>query len=122
MSKIFKIDEAERVESLGARRRIQELGAEKLRAVVFEYEPNWATERVHYHNERESIYIIVEGSSTVHLNGEEHECGPGTVVYLSPKDVHGVVATGDNGMKMIEVWAPIEPDFIYLDNGGAVKN
>jgi len=29
--------------------------AEKMRAVMYEYEPNWTTEWIHYHNARESV-------------------------------------------------------------------
>jgi len=32
-----------------------QLGAEKMRAVMYEYEPNWTTEGIHYHKVRKNF-------------------------------------------------------------------
>ena len=95
----------------------KDLGAKNFTTVMYEYEPNWTTKRMHTHDARESIYIILEGLAKVHLNGEEHELGPGMVVYLSPGDMHGVIGSGPEGMKMIEIWAPQDPDITYYEDG-----
>ena len=91
------------------------LGAKKMRVVVYDFKPNLRFDQVHYHDERESIYVILGGTAIVHLNGEEHVLGPETVAYLSPGDVHGVVGTGEDGLKMLEAWAPAERDTTYMD-------
>jgi len=118
LSRIFRIEEAEKITEEGVYTMrwlaSHHEGAQHFRAVQYEYVPNWSTEQVHLHRTTESVYIILEGSARVHLNGEEHELGPGTVVYLSPGDVHGVVGSGPEGLKMIEVWAPVDPDIVYL--------
>ncbi|MBL7169283.1 hypothetical protein ISS40_11475, partial [Candidatus Bathyarchaeota archaeon] len=44
-----------------------------------------------------------------------HVLGPETVAYLSPGDIHGVVGTGEDGLKMLEAWAPAERDTTYMD-------
>jgi len=124
MSKIFKVKEARKSTNPGASEMYwlvdKNLGAEKLMAVLYEYQPNFSTKRVHYHERRESAYIVLEGEARVHLNGEEHILRPGDVAYLSPKDIHGVVGSGSNGLKMIEIWAPQEKDVIYLEDGKVV--
>jgi len=124
MSKIFKVKEARKSTNPGASEMYwlvdKDLGAEKLMAVLYEYQPNFSTKRVHYHERRESAYIVLEGEARVHLNGEEHILRPGDVAYLSPKDIHGVVGSGSNGLKMIEIWAPQEKDVIYLEDGKVV--
>ena len=124
MSKIFKVKEARKSTNPGASEMYwlvdKDLGAEKLMAVLYEYQPNFSTKRVHYHERRESAYIVLEGEGRVHLNGEEHILRPGDVAYLSPKDIHGVVGSGSNGLKMIEIWAPQEKDVIYLEDGEVV--
>jgi quercetin dioxygenase-like cupin family protein len=125
VSKIFKIEEADKMVKDGVYTMrwfaSKYEGAEKFRAVQYDYEPNWTTNMTHLHTERESVYIILEGLAKVHLNGEVHELGPNTVAYLSPGDIHGVVGSGPKGMKMIEVWAPIEPDIVYFEDGNEVK-
>ena len=119
MSKIFKLDEAEKVESKGERTMYwlvsQALGASRMRVVVYDFQPNQTFDKVHYHNDRESVYFILEGEAIVHLNGEEHVLGPNMVAYLSTKDIHGVVGTGAKGLKMLEAWAPVEQDTTYLE-------
>lgn len=121
MSKIFKIDEARKVETPGERTMHWlvdwELGATNMNVVIYDFEPGYESRRVHYHERRESAYIALKGSGTVHLNGEQHPMEPETVVYLSPGDVHGVVAAGEDGFSMIEVWSPLERDTIYIEDG-----
>ena len=83
MSKIFKVKEARKSTNPGASEMYwlvdKNLGAEKLMAVLYEYQPNFSTKRVHYHERRESAYIVLEGEARVHLNGEEHILRPGDV-------------------------------------------
>lgn len=83
--------------------------------VLFEYDPNANPRKVHYHERRESAYIVLEGRATLLLNGEEHTLKPNTVVYISPGDTHGIVAISDEGLKMIEIWSPLEKDFIKVE-------
>ncbi len=122
LSKIFKLEEAEKVEDPGTRTMHwlmnAGLGAEKMRVVVYDFEPNLRFDKVHYHDERESIYVILGGTAIVHLNGEEHILEANTVAYLSPGDIHGVVGTGEDGLKMLEAWAPAERDTTYMDYEG----
>ena len=99
----------------------KELGSKNFRVVQYDYESNWSTNKTHFHHKRESIYIILEGSAKVHLKGEVHELGAGSVVYLSPGDVHGVVGSGPDGLKMIEAWAPIDPDIVYYEDGKKIE-
>ena len=124
MSKIFKVKDAKKHTLAGVSDMYvlagKDLGATKFMAVEYEYQPNFSTKRVHYHESRESVYIVLEGEAKIHLNGEEHRLHQGDVAYLSPKDIHGVVGSGPKGLKMIEIWAPQEPDIVYLEDGKVV--
>ena len=88
------------------------MGAKMLGAILIEFEPNANPKRIHYHQKRESAYFVLDGSATLMLNGVKHQLKPNTVVFLSPGDRHGIVAVGVQGFKMIEVWSPLEPDRI----------
>jgi len=125
MSKIFNVKEARKSTNPGVSDMYwlvdRELGASKIMAVLYEYQPNFSTKCVHYHERRESAYIVLEGEEKIHLNGKEHVLGPGDTAYLSPKDIHGVVSSGSRGLKMIEIWAPQEKDVIYLEDGKVVE-
>ncbi|MCX6648375.1 MAG: cupin domain-containing protein [Candidatus Bathyarchaeota archaeon] len=125
MSKIFKVKEARKFTNPGVSDMYwladKELGASKMMAVLYEYQPNFSTKRVHYHERRESAYIVLDGEAKIHLNGEEHLLHSGDAAYLSPKDIHGVVGSGPRGLKMIEIWAPQDQDIVYLEDGKVVK-
>jgi len=125
LSKIFKATDASTYVNEGVytmyRLAGKDVGAKNFTTVMYDYAPNWSTKRRHTHDARESIYIILEGLAKVHLNGEDHELGPGMVVYLSPGDMHGVTGSGPEGLKMIEVWAPQDPDVTYYEDGKVVE-
>lgn len=125
MSRIFKVKDAKKVTNPGVSDVYwlvdKDVGAAKMMAVLYEYQPNFSTKRVHYHERRESAYIVLGGEARVHLNGEDHVLHPGDVAYLSPKDIHGVVGSGPKGLKMIEIWAPQEKDVIYIEDGKVVE-
>jgi len=125
VSKIFTVETADKMVMPGVstmyKLASKELGAKHFMLVQYDYEPNWSSKRTHIHNHRESVYLILDGLARIHLNGEEHELGAGSVVYLSPGDMHGVVGSGPEGLKMIEAWAPTDPDIVYYENGKIVK-
>ncbi len=119
MSKIYSIEEAHREVDPGVRTLTalvgRRTGNEKVAAIIVEFEPGAEPGGIHYHERRESAYISLEGSATIMLNGEEHEITAGTVVNITPGDPHGFVKVGPDGFKMIEVFAPLDPDMIYVD-------
>ena len=119
MSKIYSIEEAHRDVEPGVRTRTTLVGKgtgnENVAAIIVEYEPGAEPGGIHHHERRESAYIVLEGSATIELNGEKHEINAGTVVNITPGDTHGFVKVGSDGFKMIEVWAPLDPDMVYVD-------
>lgn len=125
MSKIFNLSEARKVETPGVSKTYwlvdKEVGATKMSAVMYEYEPNVRLTRVHYHVNRESAYLILEGEARIHLNGKDHVLGPNNVVYLAPGDIHGIVGTGSEGLRIIEVWSPVDRDIVYPEEGNEAK-
>lgn len=125
LSKVFKIEDVETQEweGVATMRWITSKAdnAKHLRFVHYTYEPNWSTNKTHLHHTRESAYYILEGKAIVHLNGEDIEMDAGTAANLAPGDIHGVVGAGPEGMVMLEVWAPAEPDIVYFEDGKKVE-
>lgn len=119
MSKIYRFKEAHKDVEPGVRTLTalagKRSGNEKVAAILVEYEPGAEPGGVHHHENRESVYIALEGSAKIHLKGEEREITAGTVVNLNPGDTHGFLKIGPDGFKMIEVWAPLDPDIVYLE-------
>jgi len=119
LSKIYSFDEAHRDVNPGVRTVTALMGKgtgnDRMAAMIVEYEPGVEPGGIHYHEGRESAYIALEGSATIRLNGEEREIKAGTVVNIAPGDAHGYVKIGADGFRMIEVYAPLDPDMIYVD-------
>jgi quercetin dioxygenase-like cupin family protein len=118
MAKIIKFNQAPKEEAPGVRTVLRFLdksvGSKKIGIMMIEFEPKIKQKGIHYHEKRESVYIILEGSGVLMLNGETHSLEPELLVFIEPGDQHGIIETGENGMKMIEVWSPLKEDRINL--------
>ena len=116
MSRIIKFEEGNKNEVPGLRTVIkfinEDFGAERIGIQTVEYEPGVESGGVHYHERRESAYVVIEGTAKMSLNGEIHELKPNMAVLLTPGDIHGIVGTGSEPFKMIEVYSPLDPDRI----------
>jgi mannose-6-phosphate isomerase-like protein (cupin superfamily) len=53
-----------------------------------------ATER-HYHGVSEELYLILEGSAVMEIDGETREVAPGDAILIPPGAWHQVTATSD---------------------------
>ena len=56
----------------------------------------------HTHAEEEFL-MVLEGSGTWHLLGEERPATAGDLLYAAPWDVHGITNTGDAPLRFV-VW------------------
>jgi mannose-6-phosphate isomerase-like protein (cupin superfamily) len=71
-------------------------------AAVAVIRPGWEIHPPHQHAEEEYL-IVVEGSGTWHLNGQERDAKPGDMQYAAPWDVHGIKNTGNTPLRFV-VW------------------
>lgn len=120
LAKFFKVKEAPKTSVAGrgtTYRLINEtMGAARMGVMIVELEPDMESTGVHYHEKREAAYIVVRGTATMLLNGVEQQLHPNLVVYIPPGDTHGIIRTGKEGFKMIEVYSPLEPDRIEVNS------
>ncbi len=114
MAKIFEFKDAPttKIPGMGTTYRLvnEDIGAERTGVMLVELEPGIKSTGIHYHKNRESVYIVLQGNATLMLNGTEYRLKPKTVVFLSPGDKHGITSTGRRLFRMIEVYSPLEPD------------
>jgi len=61
--------------------------------------PGAATER-HYHALSEEIYLIVEGSGELEVDGDRRSVGPGDAILIPPSARHELTA-GANGVRLL---------------------
>ncbi len=116
MAKIFDVNEASKtiVAGRGTTYRLinETMGAERIGIMIIELEPEMVSTGVHYHEQREAAYIVLQGTATLMLNDIEYQLKPNMTVFIPPGDKHGIIRTGKEGFKMIEVYSPLEADRI----------
>lgn len=71
-------------------------------AAVAVIRPGWEIHPPHQHAEEEYL-MVVEGSGTWHLNGQERSAKLGDMLYAAPWDVHGIKNTGNTPLRFV-VW------------------
>ena len=69
-----------------------------------ELEPGQATER-HYHAVTEEIYVVLEGTGEMEVEGERGPVGPGDAVLIAPGAWHQIRA-GETAVRFLCCCAP----------------
>ena len=71
--------------------------------------------KLHYHERSENIYIVLEGTLEVVVEGERFMLGPDEVGFIPPGVKHAAGNGGDTMDKVIEIYSPPGPDFHIVD-------
>jgi len=76
--------------------------------------PGQGTQR-HYHRVSEEIYLIVEGSGTLEVDGETTEVRPGDAILIPPGAWHELVAGADGTRLVCCCVPPYTHDDTYFE-------
>ncbi|MEP0873466.1 cupin domain-containing protein [Trichocoleus desertorum AS-A10] len=68
--------------------------------------PPFSGPPLHYHEDREEIFEVLEGRFRFHCAGEEFEVGPGTSVVVPRNTVHGWVNLGPGRARLLGTFVP----------------
>lgn len=71
--------------------------------------PPGGSEGMHAHHTDdplEELYVVVEGSAAMHVDGVEHDLGPGDAVLAPVGSDHDLRNTGAGPLKVMVVWGP----------------
>ena len=71
----------------------------------------------HYHVKRESILIIVSGEAMERIEDREIPVSAGDVLYIPPKEKHGISNRSDKDVRFIEFFTqpPVESDIVPVE-------
>ena len=70
-----------------------------------ELEPGQATER-HYHRASEELYVLLEGSGEMEIDGERATVRPGQAILIPPGARHRIRASGAGPLRFLCCCAP----------------
>jgi mannose-6-phosphate isomerase-like protein (cupin superfamily) len=68
----------------------------------------------HLHTNAENFFFVLEGRVRMRLDGEAHDLGPGDSVWIPPGVAHDVAVVDDGAARLVEIYAPAEPDFVLV--------
>jgi quercetin dioxygenase-like cupin family protein len=63
-------------------------------------------QRVHTHPESDKIYVVLRGSGSFHIGGEERLLNGGQAVIARPGEAHGVTNTGEQDLVLLVFMTP----------------
>ena len=70
----------------------------------------------HYHNQRESIIIVISGEATEIIEGKEIPIKAGDVLYIPPGEKHTTVNRSAKDLRYLEFFTcpPVTADFVEV--------
>lgn len=63
--------------------------------------PPKTKQRLHSHNKQTEVFYILEGETTITINGVDYPAKPGDAFICSPGDVHNLWNTSDKEFKLL---------------------
>ena len=63
-------------------------------------------QRVHTHPESDKIYVVLRGSGSFHIGGEERQLNGGQAVIARPGEAHGVRNAGEQDLVLLVFMTP----------------
>jgi hypothetical protein len=103
---VVAIDEMDGLHEGLMRRARAELGVTAWGMQVLTLPPNWDGYPMHNHSaestdpNQEEVYVPLEGSATLLVDGQEHELRPGVMARLGPSQLRKLVP-GDDGLRVL---------------------
>jgi quercetin dioxygenase-like cupin family protein len=70
----------------------------------------------HVHPGGESVYVL-EGALRYHIEGEEHEGGPGSFFYIPRGTLENFEPTGDSPLRILVIYTPGGIDRFFAEAG-----
>ena len=99
---VKSIDEMERTFGGGLVKARAELGANSFGMAIEDFPPNFESypEHNHEHDSQEEVYIVLEGSGTVTLDGTKYDLDRSTLVRVGPS-VKRKFDVGPEGLRLL---------------------
>jgi hypothetical protein len=103
---VVAIDDMDSIHEGLMRRARAELGVTAWGMQVLTLPPNWDGYPLHNHSaeasdpNQEEVYVPLEGSATLLVDGEEYELRPGVMARLGPDQLRRLVP-GDDGLRVL---------------------
>jgi quercetin dioxygenase-like cupin family protein len=68
----------------------------------------------HYHKNRESVIMMIDGEATEYVEGKAIPLKAGNLIYLAPMSKHSIVNNSGKDCRYMEFYSPIVPDVVRV--------
>ena len=82
-----------------------QFGSARMAITLVEGDPG-SEQPLHGHPEAEQVYVIVAGTGVMRVDDEEHEVGPGTLVFIPPGAKHAIRNRGGTSLTYVSATSP----------------
>lgn len=71
----------------------------------------------HYHNQRESLLLIISGEAAEYVEGVKHPIKAGDVIFIRPGEKHTIVNDSDSDLRFLEFFThpPVAADKVSVE-------
>lgn len=96
-----------------------EVGSERIDVHISVLEPGSGNGPYHYHSTSEEVIYVLSGTARLEIEGEVSTVGPGACVWIAPGERHAAGNAGPDALRILEVKAPPERDFVVVREAAA---
>lgn len=97
-----------------------DVGAEKVDVHINELNVDSGPGPYHYHARVENVYIVLDGTVQVVIEGKRHLLKKDDVVFIPPGVKHAAGNGGTTPARVIEIYAPAGDDFHVVEDAGVL--
>jgi mannose-6-phosphate isomerase-like protein (cupin superfamily) len=72
----------------------------------------------HFHSASDIVYVVVEGRVRARIDGKQYVLEPGDAAFIPAGVRHAAHNVGTGEVRMVEIYAPADPDFVVVDEDG----
>lgn len=91
-------------------------GAEKVDVHLNVLKPGAPAHPYHYHERAENVYIVLEGTAELIIEGTVYLVEKDGVAFIPPGVPHAAGNAGDEPLTLLEIYAPAGHDFHRLES------
>ena len=82
-----------------------QFGSENLAVTWVEGEPG-SEQAIHSHENREQVYVVVQGQGAMRVGDEVEKVGPGTAILVPPGTSHSIRNVGEETLIYVSATSP----------------
>jgi mannose-6-phosphate isomerase-like protein (cupin superfamily) len=88
------------------------IGAQKVDAHIIVLRPGGPSGPYHHHEHAENVYWVLEGKGRLLVEGKEYIVEKDDIVFIPPGTRHSMSSFPDEGLRLLEIYAPAGKDFV----------